>query len=63
MNNNFGARFAKAILLGLLWGVVAALVLLVLSALLPGVEIAASLWGALVGFVVFLYVLLAGARL
>lgn len=56
------ARVFKAIVIGVVVGLFTALVLVILSALLPGVVIDARFWGIVVGLAAGLYYLLTGKR-
>lgn len=47
--NDLASRVVNALLAGIITGLVVALVLFVISALLPGVTIDASFWGTVVG--------------
>lgn len=48
-------RIIKAVLLGLIAGIVTALLVFIISALVPGMRIDASFWGLVVGIIVGLY--------
>lgn len=62
MVDNIGERLIKAIVYGLIAGFVTALLLFVLSAILPGVVINASFWGMIVGILAGLYAFFVGRR-
>jgi TM2 domain-containing membrane protein YozV len=59
---NLLTRAIKAVITGLVAGVIVALLLLVISALIPGVQIDASLWGTIIGILTALYVFVTGEQ-
>lgn len=54
------SRLFTAALLGLIGGAIVALIVFIISALLPAVVIDASKVGVIAGIIIFLYVLVAG---
>lgn len=51
MNNSLITRALRALAVGVITGLLAALIIVIVSALLPGVTIEASFWGAVLGLV------------
>lgn len=58
--SELAVRVLRAAGAGLVAGLLTALVILIISAVLPGVTISASLWGTIVGLAVFLLTLFTG---
>lgn len=59
--NELAVRVLRALGVGIITGLVAALVILVISAVLPGVTISASFWGTVLGVIAFVLTLLTGS--
>lgn len=58
--SELAVRVLRALGVGILVGLIAALVIVVISAVLPGVTISASFWGTVLGVLAFVLTLLTG---
>lgn len=61
MNNDVVTRLVNAVVQGIIAGAIVAVLLFVVSKLVPGLEIDASLWALIIGVLVALYVFVNGS--